>query len=81
MLQTLSGEKMNYQVGDLFVMNGKETGFIMGIHEPEPEEGWYDKSITIQYSDYWVRTPIMTIEIHLNEPFKPARWYHYPVKK
>ena len=81
---------MNFQIGDLIITkdnrNRKVITYITGIHKAGEDKDeihyWVYPSITIQYSpDHWTRLPIKTIEAHLNEPFKPARWYHYPVVK
>lgn len=80
---------MNFNVGDLIVTkdnrNRRVPTYIIAIHEAGLDNNrlyyWNCPSITIQYSrDHWTRLPIKTIEDRLNQPFKPARWYHYPVK-
>ena len=81
---------MNFQIGDLIITkdnrNRRVPAYVIGVHEPGVEEDgihyWYTSSITIQYSqDHWVRYPITTVKDKLNQPFKPARWYHFPVVK
>lgn len=81
---------MNFQIGDLIITkdnrNHRVPAYVIGIYDAgDDKDGihyWTGSSITIQYSeDHWVRLPIKTIEHHLNQPFKPARWYHYPVVK
>jgi hypothetical protein len=80
---------MNFQVGDLIITkdnkNRRIPAYIIEVHEPgEDKDGvhyWNCKSITFKYSqDEWTRMPIKTIERHLNQPNKLARWYHFPVK-
>lgn len=80
---------MNFNIGDLIVTkdnrNRRVPGIIVGVHEAgDDKDGiyyWTGPSLTIQYSqDHWVRLPVTTVKDNLNQPFKPARWYHYPVK-
>lgn len=81
---------MNFQIGDLIIAkdqrNRRYSTYVVGIHEAgDDKDGihyWTHPSITIQYSpDHWTRLSIATVESHLNQPFTPARWYHYPVVK
>jgi hypothetical protein len=81
---------MNFQIGDLIITkdnrNRRVPAYVVGVHETGHDKDgvhyWTSSSITIQYSqDHWTRLPIHRIESLLNEPFKPARWYHYPVVK
>ena len=81
---------MNFQIGDLILTkdnrNRRVPGYIVAVHETGHDNDgvhyWTDSSITIQYSeDHWIRLPMKTIEHHLSQPFKPARWYHFPVVK
>jgi hypothetical protein len=81
---------MNFQIGDLIITkdnrNRRVPAYIVGIHKSGEDRNeihyWTSPSITIQYSqDHWMRLPISAVERHLSQPFKPARWYHYPVKK
>lgn len=74
---------MNFQVGDLIITkdnrNHRVSAYVVKVHEPDYD--FYVESVTIQYSqDHWIRLPITTVKDKLNQPFKPARWYHYPVK-